>query len=160
MSEQCRQIPPPKLDWSWREFSELSGNRLYQILYLRQQIFIIEQQCAYGDIDKHDHVAFHLCGTGSETQSLQAYLRVLPPGKCFEEPSIGRVVTAPASRGCGLGHELMERSVQFCRGRFAGMAIRISAQAHLQPFYMSHGFVTVTAEHLVDGIPHVEMLLR
>lgn len=159
MNEQRPQDSSPKLEWIWNAFSELSSRQLYQILHLRQQIFIIEQQCPYGDIDNHDQIAFHLCGTDLANQTLQAYLRVLPPGKRFEEPSIGRVVTSADSRGRGLGHELMRQSIDFCRDRFAGMAVRISAQAHLQPFYSAHGFMTITPEHPVDGIPHVEMLL-
>jgi len=159
MNERGPQIPNPQLEWEWNEFAQLNSRQLYQILQLRQQVFIIEQHCAYNDIDNLDQVAFHLCGTDSANHSLQAYLRVLPPGAQFEESSIERVVTTTDCRNCGLGHELMRRGVAFCRGRFRGSAIRISAQAHLQQFYASHGFVTVTAEHPIDGIPHVEMLL-
>ena len=111
MNEQRPQVPPPKLDWAWHVFSELSSDQLYQILHLRQQSFIIEQQCAYDDIDNHDQAAFHLCGTDSANHALRAYLRVLPPGKRFEEPSIGRVVTCADSRGCGFGHELISWAV-------------------------------------------------
>ncbi|HIE99744.1 MAG TPA: GNAT family N-acetyltransferase [Planctomycetes bacterium] len=159
MNEPCSQIPP-QLDWQWHEFTQLSSDQLYRILRLRQQVFIIEQRCAYGDIDNLDQGAFHLCGTDPASHCLQACARVLPPRAVFEEASIGRVVTATDSRSCGLGHELMRRSVEFCRDRFTGTAIRISAQTHLQPFYTSHGFETVTTEHLIDGILHVEMLLR
>lgn len=159
MNEPSPQVPP-QLNWAWHPFAQLNSSQLYQILRVRQQVFIIEQQCAYGDIDNLDQVAFHLCGTDSASHSLQACLRVLPPGALFEEPSIGRVVTATDSRNCGLGHELMRRSVEFCRDRFTGTAIRISAQTHLQQFYASHGFETVTTEQLIDGILHVEMLLR
>ncbi len=160
MNEHSPQVPLLQLDWAWNAFAELSSNQLYQILQLRQQVFVTEQQCAYDDIDNRDQDAFHLRGTDSANQTLQAYLRVLPPGTHFEEPSIGRVVTATASRGCGLGHELIRRSVVFCRDRFPRTAVRISAQAHLQLFYAAHGFVSVTAEHFIDRIPHVEMLLR
>ncbi|MDG2129679.1 MAG: GNAT family N-acetyltransferase [Fuerstiella sp.] len=160
MNSQTPQIQLPKPDWSWHGFSALSTSGLYQILHLRQQVFVIEQQCAYDDIDNHDQVAFHLCGVNSTNQTLQAYLRVLPPGTRFEESSIGRIVTAAECRGCGLGHELMRQSMDFCRDRFPGTAIRLSAQTHLQPFYAAHGFMTVTPEHLIDGISHVEMLLR
>ncbi|MCP4173197.1 MAG: GNAT family N-acetyltransferase [Fuerstiella sp.] len=159
MNERFSQNPP-QFDWQWHSFAQLNGSQLYQILRLRQQVFIIEQQCAYGDIDNLDQSAFHLCGTDPASHSLQACLRVLPPGALFDETSIGRVVTASDSRSGGLGHELMRRSVEFCRDRFTGTAIRISAQSHLQQFYASHGFETVTAEHLIDEILHVEMLLH
>lgn len=145
-----------KIHWEWFSFSELSTQMLYDLLRLRQQVFIVEQACSYEDIDGHDRDAIHLLGTG-ENSKLLACCRVLAPGVRFAEASIGRILTAPSVRGQGTGHEVVRRGVDYCEKHFPTAAIRVSAQAHLRNFYRTHGFVPRGDEHTVDGIPHICM---
>lgn len=144
-------------NWVWRSFEKLSNAQLYQILQLRQQVFVVEQTCCYEDIDDNDQSAIHLMGHSTDDKLL-AYCRVFAPGVRFEQSSIGRVLTATDARHLKLGHELLKRSVGYCDKHFPGTVIRIDAQAHLQEFYGRYGFTMIGEEHLVDGIPHVTML--
>lgn len=148
---------PPKLHWQWRPFAELTGTQLYQVLQLRQQVFVVEQRCCYSDIDDWDQDARHLLGSNADGQLL-AYIRVFAPNVRFTEASIGRVLTSVIVRGNGLGHELIRRGVEYCSQEFGAVPIRIAAQAHLKQFYRSHGFQVVGAEYPVDDIPHVDLV--
>lgn len=143
--------------WTLRAFDELSITELYQILRLRQQVFVVEQSCCYEDIDNWDQSAIHLMAHSAADQLL-AYCRMFAPGVRFEQTSIGRVLTAADARHLKLGHELLKRSVSYCEEYFPGTTIRIDAQAHLQKFYGRYGFEVVGEEHMVDDIPHVTML--
>lgn len=145
------------LHWLARPFAGLGVESLYAAMQLRQQVFVMEQQCAYLDADGLDTQCWHLLGWSAPGR-LAAYLRIVPPGLKYAEASIGRVVTAPDQRGRGLGRELVGRGVERCSQLHPARGIRISAQAHLQPFYGHFGFVTQSDEFLEDGIPHVEML--
>lgn len=148
--------------WYAQAFQTLDAATLYALLRLRSEVFVVEQSCAYLDLDGKDlhpdvvHV-FALEKGAPGPQPL-AYLRALPPGLSFAEPSIGRVVTAPAARGSGLGHLLMHRGIAEATARWPQSSIRIGAQAHLQAFYAQHGFSPASEAYLEDGIPHVEML--
>ena len=144
-------------DWTWRVFDKLSNTELYQILRLRQQVFVVEQSCCYEDIDNWDQTAIHLMAHSADDQLL-AYCRVFAPGVRFEQTSIGRVLTATDARHLKLGHELLRRSVSYCEEYFPDTTIRIDAQAHLQKFYGRYGFKVVGEEQMVDDIPHVTML--
>jgi ElaA protein len=141
--------------WQICAFRELSAPQLYALLAAREAVFIVEQNCAYQDIDGLDLAATHLIGWSGDT--VAAYLRILAPGARFAEASIGRVLTTPAFRNTGLGRELMQRSLHVCAELCPGQAIRISAQAHLNHFYTSLGFAVSSSAYLEDGIPHVEM---
>jgi ElaA protein len=141
------------MDWHERSFAELTAGELYAIIALREQVFVVEQRCAYLDADGHDTHARHVWAARGGVPL--AYLRVLPPGAKFAEASIGRVVVAPSARGTGLGRELMRRGIAICDG-----PIRIGAQAHLERFYRELGFETVSGPYDEDGIPHIEMLRR
>jgi ElaA protein len=143
------------LSWNWRRFDGLSLDDLYDALALRCRVFVLEQG-AYLDPDGLDRVAAHLLGR-DEAGTLQAYLRVVDPGRKYPEPSIGRVITAPEVRGSGIGRTLMAQGVARCEAAWPGQGIRISAQAHLQPFYRSLGFEPVGETYLEDGIAHLEM---
>lgn len=145
------------LEWRCIPFYELSLDELYEVMALRQEIFVVEQTSIYIDADGHDQKSHHLLGRDAEG-NLIAYLRLLPPGEKYREPSIGRVVVAAAVRGQGVGVELMERGVAFMEKEYAGLGIRISAQEYLRGFYGGFGFVAVGEEYLEDGIPHVEMV--
>ena len=144
------------LRWTWSRFAELGVDNLYDALALRCRVFILEQG-PYLDPDGIDRRCWHLLGR-DETGLLQAYLRVVDPGARFEEPSIGRVITAPERRGTGLGRELVVEGVARCSSAWPGRAIRISAQAHLQDFYRAFGFSPDGDVFSEDNIPHIEML--
>ena len=142
--------------WHWSRLSELTVDQLYAVFAAREAVFVVEQTCAYQELDGLDLDADHLIGWNGD--EVAAYLRVLGPGKRFAEPSIGRVLTTQKFRSLGLGREMMNRALERIDERFAGTAVRISAQAHLQPFYSSFGFAKVSEQYLEDGIPHLEML--
>jgi ElaA protein len=146
-------------EWQWCTLAELPAERWHAVAAARQDVFIVEQACAYADLDELDSNAEHLI-VWSENH-VAGYLRLLAPGTRFAEPSFGRVLTTKAFRGTGLGRELVLKGLQRARERYAGQAVRISAQAYLEKFYASFGFVVDSERHsyLEDGIPHMEMVL-
>ena len=144
------------MQWHWFRFEQLGVDNLYDALALRCRVFILEQG-AYQDPDGLDRHAWHLLGRDAGGD-LQAYLRVVDPGVKYAEPAIGRVIAAPESRGTGLGRRLMQQGIQRCEVAWPGRGIRISAQAHLQRFYSSLGFMAVGEPYLEDDIPHLEMV--
>lgn len=143
--------------WVCEPFDGLSPRLLYALLKLRADVFVLEQQCLYADLDGADAACHHLYAVGAEGQVV-ASARLVPAGLKFHEASIGRVVTAPSLRGLGLGHALMARACAEVRRIWGEQPIRIGAQAHLQSFYAQHGFATVSPPYDEDGIAHVEML--
>jgi ElaA protein len=147
------------LNWTCLRFAELGVDNLYDALALRAEIFVVEQACVFQDADGADRDSSHLLGRNA-AGVLQAYLRVVDPGVKYPEPSLGRVVTAAASRGSGLGHRLIDEGIARCEAAWPGQAIRIGAQARLEAFYASHGFVREGADYIEDGIPHCEMVRR
>jgi ElaA protein len=151
-----RAGPGATVAWTWRRFADLGVDNLYDALALRCRVFVLEQG-AYLDPDGIDRVSWHLLGRDAAGE-LQTYLRVVDPGVKYAEPSIGRVITSPATRGSGLGRVLMTEGITRCTAAWPAYAIRISAQAHLAAFYRSLGFAAVGDEYLEDNIPHVEML--
>lgn len=147
---------PQMINWQWCTVDDLSTGQLYAIFAVREAVFVVEQRCAYQELDGLDLAASHLIGwSGGE---IAAYLRVLGPDIRFAEPSIGRVLTSQAFRGSGLGRELVARSLAYVDERYPARGIRISAQAHLERFYHSFGFEVVSQPYLEDDIPHIEML--
>lgn len=145
------------LSWTCRRLEDLSALDLYAIIRLRNEVFVVEQQCVFQDADGKDLLAWHLCGW--QDGDLLAYARLLAPGDSYAEAAIGRVVTAPGSRGQGLGRALMREAIQRCGHLFGPGPLRIGAQQHLHLFYGSLGFRPVGEPYLEDGIPHIEMLL-
>ena len=145
--------------WRWCAFDELNLLELHDILRARQQVFALEQNCVYLDIDGVDERCFHLAAWRAGVREPLAYARVVPPGLKYAEASIGRVITTLPGRGLGLGRELLRRAIVHAGAVFPGQGIRISAQSYLEPFYGSFGFAIVGARYLEDGIPHTEMLL-
>lgn len=145
-------------EWSWQRFTALDAASLYAVLELRQAVFVLEQQCLYPDIDGRDEDCFHLLGRDAAGR-LVAYLRTVPPGGSYAEPSLGRIVTAADARGGGIGRALVLEGIARTRAEYPGQAIRISAQCYLEQFYQSLGFATVGQPYDEDGIPHIEMLL-
>ncbi|MCL6417715.1 GNAT family N-acetyltransferase [Aestuariirhabdus sp. Z084] len=148
--------------WQWSSYSSLSRDEIYQILKLRQQVFVVEQNCVYLDADGLDDQAWHLMAWRDSDRGaeLVAYLRVLFPGVNYAEPSLGRVVTAPSARGGGLGKQLTEAAIEHTLKEYPRSNIRISAQQYLIEFYRSFGFEAVSEPYDEDGIPHIEMLRR
>jgi len=140
------------VDWYERAFHELTLDELYAILELRERVFVVEQKCAYQDVDGLDPDCRHLwAARGGE---LVAYLRIVPAGRTYDEVAIGRVIVAQAMRGTGLGKDLMRRGLAAA----GAVPVRLSAQAHLERFYAELGFRRVSDVYDEDGIPHVEML--
>jgi len=128
---------------------------MYAVLRLRQQVFVVEQNCAYLDLDNLDQQATHmLCMLDGE---LLAYQRLLAPGLSYPESSLGRIVVCPAARGQRLGRELVRRGIEHNLLRWPGSGIRINAQAHLQDFYATEGFIAEGNEYLEDNILHRQM---
>lgn len=141
----------------WNELDELTPRALYALLRLRMDVFIVEQNCAFAEIDGKDIGAFHLRILDGD--ELAAGLRVLPPDD--EMPvKIGRVVVAQNYRGYKLGQRLMQEAVGFAQSRFPDQAIELGGQSHLQKFYAFFGFMPVSEEYLEDGIPHIDMRLE
>ena len=146
------------VDWKHYAFAELDVQLLYDILALRQEVFVVEQACYYLDADGKDQEALHVVGMlGDE---LVAYTRVLDRGVSYPDyASIGRVVTAPAVRGQGLGRPLMRESLRVLYAHYGEQVVKISAQAHLQDFYGSLGYRGVGVVYEEDGIPHRAMVV-
>jgi ElaA protein len=146
------------IQWQVKEFSELDLETLYQLLRLRNEVFIVEQHCPYQDLDNMDQQSLHLLGFAPE--GLAAYTRLFAPGIKYEAASIGRVVTASFARGSGLGRELMVHSLGEVEKRWKDAPVKISAQLYLQKFYESLGFAQISEMYLEDDIPHIEMIKR
>lgn len=150
-----------KIEWKISPFESLSTEELYAILKLRQQVFVVEQHCAYQDCDGRDRNALHLTGwleTGKGTEPV-AYLRILPHQNEDQFLVIGRLVTHPEFRGKSLGKEIMTRCLRTIKKRYPKLPVRISAQTYLTGFYTNFGFRTSSDGYLEDGIPHIEMTL-
>ena len=143
------------LNWIVRSYEELSKDELFDMCEVRQEVFVVEQNCPYQDCDQKDKQSHHLMCYNNEL--LVAYLRIVKPGISYKEPSIGRVLTKLSSRKKGLGIELMKQGLAFCALQYPATNIRISAQQYLLPFYQSLGFYPVGEGYLEDDIPHMEM---
>jgi ElaA protein len=136
-------------------FPELTLVELYEILQIRSQIFVVEQDCVYQDVDGKDQKSLHVYS--KKNNKIVAYTRIFKPGDYFENASIGRVLVAPEERKFGFGHDLMKASIKAIKTHFKSDKITISAQKYLKYFYESHNFVQVGEEYLEDGIPHIKM---
>jgi ElaA protein len=139
-----------------RKFSELTLHELYEIIYLRNEVFVVEQNCVFQDADHKDEDSFHLMAFIGD--DLAGYTRLLPKGLSYDEMSIGRVVTSPKYRRTGIGKHLMETSINKCHELFGEGAIKIGAQLYLKQFYESFGFKQEGEQYMEDGIPHIYMI--
>lgn len=141
-------------------FNQLTVHQLYEAMALRQEVFVVEQNCPYLDADGKDQAGWHLLGRNEHDQ-LVAYARLLPKGISYPEyPSIGRIVSAPNARGTGAGRALVQEAIEACDRLFGKQPIKIGAQVYLLKFYQSFGFEPVGEEYLEDGIPHISMLKK
>ena len=147
-------------EWQWSSFADLPNADLYDMLAQRQNVFVLEQQCLYPDLDGYDQDAWHLLGWRviDGKRQLAACLRVIAPGVKYTEMSIGRVLSTSAARGTGIGRELLLEGIARAEQLYPGHRIRIGAQQYLESFYGSFGFKTVSEPYDEDGIMHVEML--
>jgi ElaA protein len=145
------------IKWQCATIDELSASQMHAILKARCDVFIVEQNCAFPEIDDVDLIAHHLVAW-TESDQLAAYLRILPPNSTFAEPSLGRVLSAPAFRGTGIGRQLINQGLKQLEARYPALPVRIGAQSYLIQFYGSFGFEIASEEYLEDGIAHVEMV--
>ena len=143
--------------WKVCSYDDLSKQELHQLMILRQNVFIVEQNCPYKDADNKDFNSHHLMRFNENTQII-AYLRIVAPGISYKEVSLGRIVTDKDNRGTGLGIELMKMGLQFTESIYGKVDIRISAQTHLVPFYKKFDFESTGKQYLEDDIPHTEMI--
>ena len=146
-----------KVDWSCLCLGEMSSYQLFELLRVRQNVFIIEQSCIYSDIDKHDLLCWHLLGY-SHNSELNAYCRLLKPQTIYNEAAIGRVLVKREYRERGLARELMLEAHRRCELIFQSKIVRLNAQVYLKQFYEDIGYRCVSDPYSEDGIMHVEML--
>lgn len=139
-----------------KKFNDLKLKELYQLLQLRSEVFVVEQDCVYQDIDGKDEMALHVLGF--ERNQLVAYTRCFPPGFYFEQAAIGRVLVKETARQKSYGHEILKVSIEEIQARYNTSNIKLSAQTYLTKFYESHGFEQVGEGYLEDGIPHIAMV--
>ncbi|SRR5258705_8449730 len=144
------------ISWTVKKFDELSVHELYAILRLRSEVFVVEQNCVFQDMDNKDQSSYHLMGW--EDHALAAYTRLIPPGVVYPSASIGRVITSQAARGTGIGRQLMEKSIEEATSLFGNIPIKIGAQLYLKEFYNSFGFDQSSDIYDEDGIDHIEMI--
>lgn len=147
----------PAMRWVCRPFAGLGVDALYALMRLRQEVFVVEQRCAYLDADGLDPKCWHLLGFDAQAR-LRACLRIVPPGLRYDEASIGRVATHVDARGTGLGLELVAKGLARCLQLHPKSPIRISAQAYLERFYARFGFVAEGEPYSEDDIPHIAMM--
>lgn len=146
-----------KVNYSILRFDELTIHELYELMALRQEVFVVEQNCPYQDADFKDQDSLHVLGR--QNNNLVAYTRLVPKGMSYEKyHAIGRVITAQSVRGMGIGEELMIKSIEAIKS-FLGDEVKISAQVYAIPFYEKVGFYVTGEPYLEDGIPHTAMIL-
>jgi len=146
------------MNWEIKKFNELNVMELYNILKVRTDVFVVEQECPYSECDGKDIKSYHLYTKDGD--DVIAYLRILPPGLSYEESSIGRVLVRKDNRGKGLAKEMMKIAMNFIKEDLKEYKIRLSGQEYLINFYKDLGFQVVSDMYLEDGIPHVEMIYQ
>ncbi len=147
-----------EVDWTLKAFAELTLDELYALLRLRNEVFIVEQDCPFPDLDGKDQLCHHLMGFSEESGTLVACTRIVPPGVMYDLASIGRVATSLDVRRYGVGRELMQRSIAIVEKMYGLVPIRIGAQLYLKNFYESFGFRESGESYLEDGIKHIYMI--
>ena len=149
------------MQWKTKTFDQLSLNEFHNILQLRIDVFVVEQNCPYPELDGKDKFAWHFFAVAEEDpEKIIAYTRIFKPGDYYEQAAIGRVVVNPDFRGKDLGHELMRKSIEAVERLFKTKVIKIGAQTYLKDFYESHGFCQTGEGYLEDGIPHIHMIRK
>lgn len=141
--------------WQLKTYEQLTKDELYKILQLRINVFVVEQETFYEDLDDHDQNALHL--TYIKDGKILAYTRILPPGEKFEEASLGRVITCKETRGTGLGKDMLTRVMAEIKERWPQAAVFIQAQAYLENFYGAFGFKAISEPYMYECLPHMDM---
>jgi len=141
-----------------KTFDQLTAAEVYELLQLRSEVFVVEQDCVYQDIDGKDQKALHIIG--KKEGKIIAYTRCFSPGFYFEEAAIGRVVVKESERKFGYGHQILKASVEEIERRYSTKTIKLSAQQYLTHFYEAHQFQQIGEGYLEDGIPHIAMLKK
>jgi ElaA protein len=157
IDRSLKEFAPMSIDWLCKHHTDLGKDQLYAILQLRTEVFVVEQRCAYQEVDGQDLTGDTLHLMAWQDDKLVAYLRLLDPQSQGGDVVIGRVVTSPSARGLKLGHPLLLKGLEAAEHCWPGVPVYLSAQAHLQGFYARHGFVVVGEEYLEDDIPHIGM---
>jgi ElaA protein len=145
-------------DWVCKPFNQLTVHELYSIIRLRNEVFVVEQNCVFQDADDKDQHCYHLFGLIEN--NIAAYARIVPAGVSYNFVSIGRVITSLAHRKEGLGKVLMGKAINECYSLYGKQAIKLGGQLYLKNFYESFGFKQTSEMYLEDDIPHIEMLLE
>lgn len=148
----------PEIQWIWQKIEHISGRHMYEILRVRQDIFIVEQQCLYADADDLDFSSLHLSGRDADGR-IAVYARLCPPGSRYDEPSIGRLLTVKKKRGSGLARHAIELCIKKAVAEWQSTQLRISAQIYLRNFYSDFGFKKISEVYDEDGIKHIDMML-
>lgn len=154
--ESKRSVVSEAMQITIKGFEMLDVHQLYELLQLRSEVFVVEQECVYQDLDGKDGEAIHILGY--KEGEIIAYTRVFSPGAYFPEASIGRVVVKQSFRGKQYGHDILQASIEYIEQTYGSTSIRLSAQQYLVDFYKSHGFTATGKGYLEDGIPHIAML--
>ncbi len=145
------------INWNCHSFNEISVEDFHDIIQLRIDVFVVEQNCPYPELDNKDKIALHVYGKNEEGKTI-AVSRIIPPGVSYPEVSIGRVATNSSERQAGTGIQLMNYTIEMIEKHFGKVPIRISAQEYLKSFYEKFEFKKVSESYLEDNIPHIEML--
>ena len=148
------------ITWIKKHFNELDIEQLYDLLKLRVDVFVVQQQCAYPELDNKDKDSETIHLLGIEQEKLISYCRILAPGQSYPQPSIGRVVVADSHRGQGLAGKIIQTAIRLSTIDWPGHDIKIGAQEHLLQFYQLQGFSPQGPAYLEDGIPHIDMILQ
>lgn len=146
------------MSWKIKKFDELTTTELYNILKERAQVFVVEQNCVFQEVDGKDLDSYHLFR--EDNGRVIAYVRIVPAGLSFDEWSIGRVIVHKDYRGNGLAYELMNQAIEFLNSELKIKTIKIQAQEYLHKFYSSFGFQSFSEVYLEDDIPHIDMILQ
>lgn len=147
------------MKWTLKKFNELTIDELHDIVQLRINVFVVEQNCPYPELDGKDRKAYHFFGRTEEGR-IVAYTRIFGPGEYYEQPAIGRVLVDSEHRGDGTGYALMRGTIENMKKLFGDSEIKIGAQKYLVEFYKNLGFASTEEEYVEDGIPHVYMIRR
>lgn len=149
------------IKWKFLSFNELSLDELYNIMQLRVNVFVVEQNCPYPELDNKDRhaEAVHVFAVNDQ-QDMVAYARVLPPGLSYPQASIGRVIVASKYRGHNLGAPLMHHAINTALAKWPKAGIQIGAQQAIERFYVELGFKTISPMYLEDDIPHIDMVYQ
>jgi len=147
------------MQWILKKFHDLTVDEFHDILQLRINIFVVEQNCPYPELDDRDKIAFHFFGINKENKII-AYTRIFKPGDYYEEAAFGRVVVHQDYRNQKIGFQLVEQTIIEIHKLFGNINIKIGAQTYLNNFYQSFGFHQIGDDYIEDGIPHIHMLIN